>query len=76
MSDTDDSETSSASTIKEASPEQVALSEELKGKANALFQENHFQDAIDLYTQAIDLTPKNHVSLLCIHRILAGSGDP
>jgi hypothetical protein len=61
MSDTDDSE---ASTTKEedVSPEQQALSESLKTKANALFQENHFQDAIDLYTRAIEANPKNHVS--------------
>lgn len=35
--------------------------EELKGKANAAFASGKNDEAIDLYTQAIDLDGKNHV---------------
>ena len=45
----------------EPSEEQKSKSEELKAQANAKFQENHFVDAVALYTQAIDLNPRNHI---------------
>jgi tetratricopeptide (TPR) repeat protein len=64
MSDTSDSEgaASDASTPRlEITDEQRAQSEELKVKANTKFQENHFVDAIDLYSKAIDLNPRNHI---------------
>ena len=40
---------------------QLARSEELKGMANKKFQENHFNEAIELYTSALDHNPLNHV---------------
>ena len=41
--------------------EQLAKSEELKTQANKKFQENHFSDAIDLYTQAVEHNSSNHI---------------
>ena len=40
---------------------QLAKSEELKGMANKKFQENHFNEAIALYTSALEHNPLNHV---------------
>ena len=45
----------------EITDEQREESEQLKTKANAKFQENHFSEAIDLYTKAIELNPRNHI---------------
>jgi hypothetical protein len=45
----------------EVTDEQKSQSEELKTEANAKFQENHFADATDLYTKAIELNPRNHI---------------
>eukprot|EP00291_Cryptomonas_curvata_P030224 CAMPEP_0172211722 /NCGR_PEP_ID=MMETSP1050-20130122/36569_1 /TAXON_ID=233186 /ORGANISM="Cryptomonas curvata, Strain CCAP979/52" /LENGTH=483 /DNA_ID=CAMNT_0012892223 /DNA_START=6 /DNA_END=1455 /DNA_ORIENTATION=+ len=45
----------------EVTDEQKAQSEELKTKANAKFQENHFAEATDFYTKAIELNPRNHI---------------
>ena len=45
----------------EVTDEQKAQSEELKTKANAKFQENHFSEATDFYTKAIELNPRNHI---------------
>lgn len=64
MSESSDSEAaaSDASTPRlEVTDEQRAQSEDLKAKANAKFQENHFVDAIDFYSKAIDLNPRNHI---------------
>ena len=40
---------------------QIAKSDELKGQANKKFQENHFNESIDLYTAALEQTPLNHI---------------
>jgi len=42
---------------------QLAKSDELKGQANAKFQENHFSEAIELYSAALEENPLNHVLL-------------
>ena len=42
-------------------PEQLAKSEEIKAQANKKFQESHLKEAIDLYTEAIELNQRNHV---------------
>jgi len=42
-------------------PEQVEESNKVKDQANKKFQENHFIEAIDLYTKAIELNPLNHI---------------
>lgn len=34
---------------------------ELKNKGNALFQEGKFEESIELFSQAIELNPSNHV---------------
>jgi hypothetical protein len=65
MSESSDSEgaASDASTprLEEPTEEAKAQSEELKSRANTKFQENHFVDAVDLYTKALELNPKNHI---------------
>jgi len=45
----------------EPTPEQLAKSEEIKAQANKKFQESHLKEAIDLYTEAIELNQRNHV---------------
>ena len=45
----------------EPSPDKVAQAEELKGKANEFFKTEKYPQAIDLYTQAIELNPNNAV---------------
>jgi len=42
---------------------QLARSEELKAQANKKFQENHFNEAIELYTSALEQNPLNHILL-------------
>jgi len=67
MSDKSESEASDDVTMVSSprpsppSPEQLAKSEELKGQANTKFQENHFSDAIELYSAALEQNPLNHV---------------
>jgi serine/threonine-protein phosphatase 5 len=64
MSESSDSEgaASDASTPRlEVTDEQKAQSEELKTKANTKFQENHFAEATEFYTKAIELNPRNHI---------------
>eukprot|EP00287_Rhodomonas_sp_CCMP768_P005404 CAMPEP_0196724084 /NCGR_PEP_ID=MMETSP1091-20130531/6096_1 /TAXON_ID=302021 /ORGANISM="Rhodomonas sp., Strain CCMP768" /LENGTH=498 /DNA_ID=CAMNT_0042066179 /DNA_START=60 /DNA_END=1556 /DNA_ORIENTATION=- len=60
-----DSDSSTATVVASERPEptaeQVAKSEELKQKANAQFQEGHLNEAIELYTEAIDNNHKNHI---------------
>ena len=41
--------------------EQVAKSDQIKEQANKKFQENHLTEAIELYTEAIEHNPTNHV---------------
>ncbi|KAJ1927000.1 Serine/threonine-protein phosphatase 5, partial [Tieghemiomyces parasiticus] len=38
-------------------PEQVDLAEKLKNEANVFFKERKYDDAIRLYTEAIELNP-------------------
>jgi hypothetical protein len=40
---------------------QLAKSEELKAQANKKFQANHFNEAIELYTGALEHNPSNHI---------------
>eukprot|EP00216_Chloropicon_sp_CCMP2111_P002259 CAMPEP_0198243450 /NCGR_PEP_ID=MMETSP1446-20131203/27808_1 /TAXON_ID=1461542 ORGANISM="Unidentified sp, Strain CCMP2111" /NCGR_SAMPLE_ID=MMETSP1446 /ASSEMBLY_ACC=CAM_ASM_001112 /LENGTH=588 /DNA_ID=CAMNT_0043927267 /DNA_START=39 /DNA_END=1805 /DNA_ORIENTATION=+ len=39
----------------------MATVDDLKGKGNAAFTSGRFDEAIDFFTQAIDIDPKNHV---------------
>mmetsp|Transcript_4624 Transcript_4624/g.10153 ORF Transcript_4624/g.10153 Transcript_4624/m.10153 type:complete len:495 (+) Transcript_4624:75-1559(+) len=59
MSDTDDSEASTS--VPEATPEQLAKSEEFKAKANKFFQEGHLKEAVEQYSLAIELNGRNHI---------------
>jgi len=65
MSDSGESDAASgASTHDEKpapTPEQVAESDSYKAQANKKFQENHHNEAIELYTKAIELNPGNHI---------------
>jgi hypothetical protein len=45
----------------EAGDRTFAMDGELKAKANAKFQENHFAEATDFYSKAIELNPRNHI---------------
>eukprot|EP00960_Hanusia_phi_P046960 758135-Hanusia_phi.AAC.2 len=45
----------------EPTPEQLAKSEEIKAEANKKFQESHLKEAIELYTEALELNQRNHV---------------
>ena len=45
----------------EPSPDITAKAEELKGKANEFFKSEKYPQAIDLYTQAIEINPNNAV---------------
>ena len=40
---------------------QIAKSEEIKAQANKKFQANHLNEAIELYSQAIENNPTNHI---------------
>jgi predicted Zn-dependent protease len=59
MSDTDDSEASTS--VPEATPEQLAKSEEFKAKANKFFQEGHLKEAVEQYSLAIEQNGRNHI---------------
>mmetsp|Transcript_27320 Transcript_27320/g.55833 ORF Transcript_27320/g.55833 Transcript_27320/m.55833 type:complete len:496 (+) Transcript_27320:210-1697(+) len=61
MADSDSDSSTVVASAPEPTPEQVALSEELKAKANAKFQEGHLNEAIEFYTQAIENNAKNHI---------------
>ncbi|XP_024387762.1 serine/threonine-protein phosphatase 5 [Physcomitrium patens] len=50
-----------AQVVEEAPAVDVAKAEELKAAANAAFQAHKFASALNLYTQAIELNPKNAV---------------
>ena len=47
--------------VEEASQENVAQAEEIKGKANEMFKTEKYPQAIELYTQCILLNPSNAV---------------
>ena len=45
----------------EETPEYVLLANEFKQRGNEAFKEGNIEDAINFFSQAIDLDPDNHV---------------